>query len=259
MPSPFPGMNPFLEQADSWEEFHHDFITFARESLSGQVGPRYLVKIEVRLILHELSAEERRFIGRADVGVTKPPSQATPGSSVLTSCAPMQLQLPAVEITRHASVEIRDRRNRQVVTAIEVLSPSNKAPGSDRQDYMAKRRQLLSHMTNLVEIDLRRGGIRPSPPDLPPCDYYVLVSRHEQRPKVDFWPLGLRLPLPKIPIPLLNPDPDALLDLQAILHRAYDAAEYGKYIYNETPEPPLSSDDESWARAIVPVSNGRNG
>jgi hypothetical protein len=101
--------------------------------------------------------------------------------------------------------------------------------------------------------------MRPSPPDLPPCDYYVLVSRHEQRPEVDFWPLGLRLPLPKIPIPLLNPDPDATLDLQAILHRAYDAAEYGKYIYNETPEPPLSSDDETWARAVVPFSNGRNG
>jgi hypothetical protein len=65
-------MNPYLEQSDSWEDFHQDFMTRARESLSSQVGPNYMVKLEVRLYLHELSAEERRYFGRADVGVTGP-------------------------------------------------------------------------------------------------------------------------------------------------------------------------------------------
>jgi len=249
-------MNPYLEQSDTWEDFHHNFMTRAQEMLSAQVGPNYLVKIEVRLLLHELSAEERRFIGRADVGVTAPPKQVASATAGAAAAAPMQLQLPAVEIERQAFLEIRDRRNRRVVAVIELLNPSNKAPGSDRDDYLAKRRQVLAGMTHLVEVDLRRGGTRPSPPELPPADYYVLVSRYEQRPNLDFWPLLLPQRLPVIPIPLIAPDPDVVLDLQAVLNHTYDAAEYAKYIYGETPEPALSVEQEAWARQFVPI--GRN-
>jgi hypothetical protein len=251
-------MNPYLEQSDTWEDFHHNFITRAQETLSGQVGPNYLVKIEVRLILHELSAEERRFIGRADVGVTAPPGTVSSVPAGTPTAAPVQLQLPAVEIERQSFIEIRDRRNRRVVTVIELLSPSNKTSGSDRDDYLAKRRQVLARMSHLVEIDLRRGGIRPSPPELPPCDYYVLVSRYEDRPTIGFWPLGLRQRLPVVRIPLIAPDPDAVLDLQVVLDRTYDGADYGKYIYSEMPEPPLSPEDEKWARQFVPPSRGVN-
>jgi hypothetical protein len=115
---------------------------------------------------------------------------------------------------------------------------------------------VLAGMTHLVEIDLRRGGKRPTPPDLPPCDYYVLVSRYQDRPKLDFWPIAMRQQLPVVPVPLLAPDPDVSLDLQAVLHRTYDAADYGKYIYSETPEPPLSAEDEGWVRQFVPLSGG---
>jgi hypothetical protein len=243
-------MNPFLEQSDTWVDFHHSFLIHAREALTGQVGPNYLIKIEVRLLLHERSAEERRFIGRADVGVAT--SHASAAAGVQGSFAsPMTLQLPAVEVERHSSIEIRDRRNRRVITVIELLSPSNKAPGSDRDDYLAKRRQVLAGMTHLVELDLRRGGGRPTPPQLPTCDYYALVSRYEQRPTVAFWPIGLRERLPVLPIPLLAPDPDIKLDLQKVLDTTYDAADYGKYVYGETPEPPLAVDDEKWARTFV--------
>ena len=251
MPSPFPGMNPYLEQSDSWEDFHTNFLTRAQEILSGQVGDKYLVKIEVRLILHEVSADERRFLGRADVGVStrgEPPGPV--GATAVV--APVVLQLPAVEVERHASLEIRDRRNRRVVTVIELLSPSNKSPGEDRDDYLAKRRQILAGHTHLVEIDLRRGGTRPSPPDLPQCDYYALVSRYVDRPRVGFWPIGMRDLLPVLPIPLDDPDPPVSLDLKAVLDRAYDAADYAKYIYQETPEPPLSAEDDTWARARIP-------
>ncbi len=176
MPSPFPGMNPYLEQSDTWEDFHQSFLTHARDTLSGQVGPNYLVKIEVRLLLHERSAEERRFLGRADTGVMASPTAGPSGTAV---AAPVQLQLPAVKVERHSSLEIRDRRNRRVITVMELLRPSSKAPGPDRQDYLAKRRQVLAGHTHLVEIDLRRGGTRPNLPELPPCDYYVLVSRYD--------------------------------------------------------------------------------
>jgi hypothetical protein len=250
MPSPFIGMNPYLEQSDAWVDFHDNFIVRIQDTLNDRVGPNYLVKLEVRLILHERSAEERRFFGIADVGVSDPLNRSAPRDGA-TIAAPLQLELPAVEVEKHRSLEIRDRHNRRLVTVIELLSPSNKTAGEDRDDYMVKRRQILSAPTHLVEIDLRRGGTRPSPPELPTCDYYVLVSRHEDRPRVGVWPFGLRDPMPTIPIPLTAPDPPIMLDLKAVLDRAYDAGGYRKYIYEETPEPPLAESDVEWARGFA--------
>ena len=216
MPSPFPGMNPYLEQNDTWEDFHQRFITHAADTLSSLVGTNYLVKIEVRLYLHELSAEQRRYFGRADVAVTGQPTPA-PSDGTTTIVAPMELVMPNVDVERHSSLEIRDRRNRRVVTVIELLSPTNKAPGPDRDEYLRKRNVLLIERIHLVEIDLRRGGERPRPPTLPACDYYVLVSRYEDRPRLGMWPLSLHDRLPIIPIPLTAPDADVRLDLQAVL------------------------------------------
>ena len=225
MPSPFPGMNPFLEQDDTWEDFHGNFIVCAQEAINRQLGPNYVAKIKVRSILHELSTEERRFIGRGS---------------------------PVVDVEGQRFLEIRDLRNRKVVTIVELLSPSNKTPGLHQDNYLATRRHVLVGSTHLVEIDLRRGGTRPSPPEWPACDYGVLVCRYEKRPPIDFWPLFLRQRLPVIPIPLIAPDADVSLDLQAVLDRAYDAAQYGKYIYSEVPEPPLSPNDADWAKQFVP-------
>jgi hypothetical protein len=245
-------MNPFLEQNDSWEDFHTEFIAHARDTLSAEVGPNYIVKVEVRLILHELSADERRFFGRADVGMAGPPPAdvGTPSASVVV--AAYQTPLPAIDPVRISSIEIIDRRNRRVVTVMELLSPANKTSGPDRDEYLRKRTLILEQRTHLVQIDLRRGGERPHYPPLPRCDYYVLVSRWQDRPMVGVWPLNLRDPLPVIPIPLMPPDADVTLDLQALLHRVYDAAGYAKYIYGETPEPPLSAEDFAWARQQIP-------
>ena len=251
MPSPFPGMNPYLEQDDAWEDFHHNFIVRAQEVLASQVGANYLVKVEVRLYLHELAVEERRYFGQADVGVSGPAENQP--SATATSTAPLQLCLPNQYTERSSWIEIRDRRRRRVVTVLELLSPTNKTAGPDRDEYVRKRDRILMSSTHLVEIDLRRGGQRPTPPVLPPCDYYALVSRAQDRPELGMWPIGLRDPLPVIPVPLTPPDPDVLLDLQALLHRVYDAAGYAKYIYAETPQPPLSPDDAAWAQQFVPA------
>jgi hypothetical protein len=251
MPSPFPGMNPFLEQADAWTDFHDNYIVRIQESLSERVGPNYLVKLEVRLILHERSPEERRFFGIANVGVGGS-SNRLATMDAATIAAPLQLELPAVEMEKHRSIEIRDRRDRRLVTVIELLSPSNKTAGSDRDDYMVKRLQILSSPTHLVEIDLLRGGTRPSPPELQQCDYYALVSRYEDRPRIGVWPFRLREPIPPIPIPLTAPDPPVWLDLKAVLDRTYDAVGYGKYIYQENPDPSLGENEIKWAREFFP-------
>lgn len=251
MPSPFPGMNPYLEQNDTWEDFHHEFLTRARAQLEAQVGPAYFVKVEVRLYIHELSDDERRYFGRADSAVTTNMDRDR-GAAVAEIESPVTLTMPLVELARDSWLEVRDRRDRRVITAIELLSPGNKDRTEHREAYLAKRNEILASQTHLVEIDLLRGGERPSIPMLPPCDYYALVSRCEHRPSMRFWPIGLRKRLPVIAVPLAGPDPNALLDLQLALDQAYDAARYDKYIYTEQPRPPLSDADRAWARQFVP-------
>jgi hypothetical protein len=105
---------------------------------------------------------------------------------------------------------------------------------------------------HLVEIDLLRGYPRLPLDDPPECDYYALVSRAEQRPEFELWSLRLRDPLPVIPVSLRLTDPDARLDLQAILQRIYDAAGYEDYIYATDPQPPLTVEDAAWARQLAP-------
>jgi hypothetical protein len=250
MPSPFPGMNPYLEQDDVWEDFHASLIPTLRELLERGIPADYIVKIETRLYIHELGDEERHFLGRADVAVaTQTAQRATTAARALK--APLYLRLPDVDIHREHFLEIRDRRDRRLVTVIEVLSPTNKTPGPDRDQYLAKRREILGSRTHLVEIDLRRGGVRPSLQGLPDCDYYVLVSRYLDRPDVAVWPQSLRDPLPTIPVPLSEPSELVSLDLQQALHQAYDAANYGKYIYADRPQPPLRPSDAAWAEQIA--------
>ena len=132
MPSPFPGMNPYLEQSYDWEEFHLNFIARMQQVLHSRVGPKYIVKAEMRLILHERSAAERGFIGRTNVGISREKeSGPTSASDVLD--APMRLRLPAFEEEKQRYLEIRDAKNRRIVTIIELLSPSNKKLGRSRR------------------------------------------------------------------------------------------------------------------------------
>jgi len=252
MPSPFPGMNPYLEQEEVWHDFHQSFVPALREVLAEQVRPRYLVKLEEQLFIHELPADERRFLGRADVSLTAVEKAGGEIGLAEPAAAPSYGRLvEAVDIERSAYIEIRQRQGLELVTVIEVLSPSNKQAGGDRDQYLAKRRQLLSSATHLVEIDLLRGGARMPLDGLPDCDYCVTVSRAEERPRVGIWPIGLPERLPNIPIPLKAPDADVTVDLQSLLQRVYDAAGYADYIYNGKPKPSLTGEAATWAQQFI--------
>lgn len=253
MPSPFPGMNPWLEQDDVWQDFHQSFIPVLREMLADLVRPKYFVKIDEHLYLHELPEGERALLGRGDVTVASPAGAEEETAETASLAAPAYGRLPSVtDVERQSYLEIRDRKSRDLITVIEVLSPTNKRTGSDREQFVAKRRQLMQSPVHYVEFDLLRGGRRMPVDDLPECDYYALVSLAQERPRVGIWPIRLRDPLPSVPIPLRDPDPPVWIDLQEALHRVYDAAGYEDYVYNSRPQPPLTADDDEWARAIVP-------
>ena len=250
MPSPFPGMNPWLEQPDVWHDFHQRFVTRIGDELSRRVRPGYHTKIDDNVYVHELPEEQRYLLGRPDVAIVEGRlSGVAVASRPATRTIPPAIGklLPTKDRLTESFIEIRDSTYRDLITVIEVLSPTNKNNGPDREQYIAKRKILLGSSVHLVEIDLLRGGAQMPIEGLAQCDYAILVSRSYERPKVELWPLKLRQTLPLIPVPLKPEDPDAILDLQQLLHETFDAAGYADYIYQGKPRPPLHPEDESWA------------
>jgi hypothetical protein len=246
-------MNPYIEQDAFWRDFLLEFLPAIRGRLVGQVRPNYIVMLDEHIYVQEHPRVARRLVGRAEVSLEalpQPGDEEAVGFGILEP--PVQVRIPVQEVRRVPFLEIRNRVGRELITVVELLSPANKRGGADREQYVAKREQLLKSAAHFVEIDLLRGG-RPMPLERRPrCDYSVLVSRSEARPLVGFWPIRLRRRLPIIPIPLRSGDPDAHLDLQEILHQVYDATGYEDFIYAGRPDPPLSSRDAAWARTFVP-------
>lgn len=251
MPSPFPGMNPFLEQEDAWQDFHQRFMPTIGELLSPQVSPTLVVKLEAHIYIHELEADERRLIGRADVAVARQRDEGGATAVAKRMVAPSAVTVPVVDVERQAYLEVRDRQSRELIAVIELLSRANKKPGADREQYIRKRAEVLHSPAHFVEIDLLRGWGRMPMTPLPDCDYAVLVSRAEERPLAELWPLRLRETLPTIPVPLRSDMPDAKVDLQAALARVYDAAYYADYIYAGAPNPPLAAGDAVWVEQVM--------
>ena len=214
MPSPFPGMDPFIEMQE-WPDFHTTYMTVIRELLTPQVRPRYVVRVERREYLE---------------------------------------QLPEAEEHREYFLVLRDRETLRIVTLIELLSPSNKRAGSDgREQYLDKREEVVQSQTNLVELDLLRGGQRlPMQTKLPEGDYYALVRRGWHRRRVSVYAWTLRQKMPPIPIPLQKDEPEPTLDLQAALDQSYDRAAYQDSLdYSQALQPPARPEEADWIKELL--------
>jgi hypothetical protein len=184
-----------------------------------------------------------------DVGVANGGQAAPEGASSGTlSAAPLRLATVVPRRMPQYAVEIRDTAERQLVTAIELLSPTNKR-GDGRRQYLKKREHLLLSAVHLLEIDLLRQGRRvPMREPLPEASYFVLLNRVNRRLVSEVWPIRLDQPLPTVPVPLLDDDPDVPLDLQAALTNVYDFGSYERAVdYTRPPEVALSPAEEAWA------------
>ncbi|HID61191.1 MAG TPA: DUF4058 family protein, partial [Anaerolineae bacterium] len=172
-----------------------------------------------------------------------------------------EVALPSLEVVnaiaerfKQVTIQVRTVDGGQLVTVIELLSPANKRPGTIGQTaYLRKRVNYLLSTVHLLEIDLLRRGERiPVLEPLPDAPYFVFLSRGERRPVCEVWPIYLQDPLPTVPVPLLKPDADVPLDLQAALTKVYEQAGYDLRIdYTTEPVPPLSAEDAAWADALV--------
>ncbi len=252
MPSPFPGMDPYLESADVWEDFHQTYIARLRAQLNRVLPPGYVARLELAIFVHEADATPTRT-GKADVAVVNAAPVATPtsgGTAVLSP--PVMCRLPAVVTERHGYIEIVDVQTANVVMVIELLSPSNKRSGRDREQYLAKRETILSSETHLVEIDLLRGHPRLPLIGLPTCDYCVAISRADLRPDVTVWPMSLRDRLPTLPFPL-TASATVDVDLQAALDESYREAQFERYLHRDKVWPPLRKDDAAWVEGLLRV------
>lgn len=252
MPSPFPGMNPYFEQPGVWRGFHNLFVGKLTEAITARTLPRYIVRTEESVYI-ERGDDTREMVRVSDIAVKRgdfPAPDGTGGTATITAPVTGSVRMRAVRL-RHLWLTVRDSRSREVVTVIEVLSPSNKR-GEDRSQYLRKRRRLLRSAAHLVEIDLLRGGPRMPVVGVPASDYRIMVSRQPQRPDVQVWPIGLRELLPALLIPLRTGEPEPLIELKPLIDAVYDGGGYRYQLYDAPPDPPLSPADAEWARQFLP-------
>lgn len=259
MPSPFPGMDPYLENPRIWSDVHQNLAGEIQARLLPLLRPKYVARLIPRQVLDRPDEEELRVMF-PDVAVQRIPSVpdvplAGAGTAVAIAPAPMKaVNLMRVPF-RQVTVEIRSVESGLLVAAIEILSPVNKRADSEGRDaYLRKRDTLLGASVHLLEIDLLRRGERlPVEPPIPEsADYAVVLSRADARLNAEVWPIALADPLPVVPVPLLPPDPDAPLDLQAAMDAIYERAGYDLDVdYSTAPWPPLRPEQSAWAERVL--------
>lgn len=278
MPSPFPGMDPFLQSQSDWSSFHTAFIVdIQRELLSvlpDDFDARTNAHVSIVYPEKRKSGQSRTAFREPDVAVfataRNAPLSSLGGVAVLerglntasVNSIPQTVVEPEIVIAqpvRQYFVEIIDLRGaEQVIAVIELLSPTNKDGRSGSEQYRRKQNQLLSSNVHLLEIDLVRGG-----------DYVLVVPREEVLAfgeyeylatlsvadfpeEYRFWRIGLRDPLPAFRLPLTQDVEPVILDLQAAFNRCYDASHLGRRIdYAKEPVPPVRTEDGAWMDSLL--------
>lgn len=265
MNSPFPGMDPFLEDPAVWEEFHHVFITECMYHLGERLPAGYVAKIQERTQAISVADEAaKEYV--PDVAVARSrraaPGPETTGAGGGAAVAVRTATIPLAESTevREGFVEIRRLVDHELVTCVEVLSPWNKF-GEGIGIYREKRRTLVARGVHVVELDLLLRGTRTELADpLPPGHYFALVFRSDRRPDVDVfaWQLGDRLPT--IPVPLRPPDEDVPLALAAVFTTVYERARYDRKVrYTGDVPKGVPADDAEWVQGLLRARRGREG
>ncbi|MGG6240108.1 DUF4058 family protein [Nodosilinea sp. AN01ver1] len=257
MPSPFPGMDPYLEQATFWSSFHSRLIVALADALAPQLRPRYYVEVETRTYTDTPDGGEV-LVGIPDAVVLSRQAMLSPvaqsSGTLAVQPMPQVVTLPIPTEVKERYLEIREVGSNAVITVIEVLSPKNKRPGKGGTVYQEKRQTILGSASHLVEIDLLRGDSPlPMEGQVNLAHYRILVSRAETRPQAELYAVTVREALPCFPLPLQAVDGSVLVDLSAIVKGVYDRASYDLRIdYSQSPPPPpFSEEDRGWMQTLL--------
>ncbi len=255
MPSPFPGVDPFIEAQHFWPDFHQRFMTYWCDQLLELLPDHYDARLEERVHQLELSDGNDNGARYPDLAVSEAKASRRPlraHGGVALLLEPIPIALPEYEEIREGYIQVTHRPDRTLVAILELLSPTNKT-GRGFDHCVNNRMELLFQEVHLVEIDLLIGGRRlPMRKRLPPADHYAIISRRERRSQADVFAWNLRDPIPRLPIPLRAPDPDVIVDLGTVFAQAYDRGRYGRALdYAQRLELPLRSADQRWATKIA--------
>lgn len=266
MPTPFPGMDPYLEKPGRWPNIHARLIVALADDITAKVRPRYYVSVEEHAYLLRLEEMERLLrpdisVVRENAPVYEAAAEATLASpvdkaaraSTQAVAKPVTITLPVVEEVHERFLEVRQVEDGRLVTVIEILSPTNKQSGKGRALYAHKRQAVLESQAHLVEIDLLRAG---EPPEFIHAQqlahYYILLSQEAQRPSATLIPWHIRHPIPTFRLPLLPGDDEPEVDLGQILHALYARAGFDLRIdYKQEPDPPFSGEDKIWVDTLL--------
>ncbi|MEL7070214.1 MAG: DUF4058 family protein [Cyanobacteria bacterium J06581_3] len=252
MSSPFPGMDPYLERPATWSSFHSKFAVMLANAIEANLASQYYVEVETRTYQDDGSDGVMIGIPNAIITTDDSPQSDLNQSGIATQIRPQQVTIPMPVTVKERYLEIRDVDNKKVITAIEILSPKNKAAGTGRISYEKKRQNILNSSAHLVEIDLLRAGKQMSIVGRKnDSAYCILVSRSSQRPRAELYGIELWQKLPDLPIPLQTEDEAVTVSLQAVLDALYQKGRYASRIdYSKAPPPPkLSEEEQQWLTA----------
>lgn len=221
MGSPFPGMDPFLEDVHLWPAFQHQLVASLYQILLPGLIDRYRARVSQRGYVLE------------------------------------QPLFTSVIREEHVEevIEIRQRTDGRLITLIDIASPTNKTTQRGRAAYWEQRKDARSHGANVVEIDLVLQGkplLDLSRDGLPECDYATTITRNTQPERYEIYTTTLRKRLPRFKIPLAADDRDTVLDLQLTFNRAFEQGNFASRIdYKKDPAVPLTDDDRRWLHELL--------
>lgn len=260
MPSPFPGMDPYLEA--HWGDVHTRLTLYACDQIQSQLARDLRARVEEYLSVTTEEPIERRYV--PDVRIIERPefhSSASSGGVAVADVAevaePLIFEVISEPRTLRSIRIVDTGSGNRVVTAIEFLSPANKLGRAGRKQYREKRRDLLDGGANCVEIDLTRRGrsVLAAPENLfhPSIRtaYRICVVRPDHRDRFEVYPIPLQSPLPTFRIPLRRTDKEVLLNLQDLVNRAWQLGSYDDIDYRIDPYPPLRGEEAAWADALL--------
>ncbi len=259
MKSPFPGMDPYIEGC-CWGDFHSVFIQCWREAVADQLPDGF--DAEITEYVSVVTPEERSRRISPDVLVIQTnesdASRASAGSARaeggVAVLEPVEVALEYLERLRWPFIEIKRLADEKVIAVLELLSPSNKS-GEDRIEYLRKRESIFRSDAHLVELDLLLGGKRlPMHEDLPPGDFYAVVSRSDRRPICDVYAWALPRELPVVPVPLIEPHADLRINLSSVFGVAFERGRYHRRLkYKSPPSALVRPEIADWVRKVAAV------
>ncbi len=260
MPSPFPGMDPYLESPRFWRGIHYSLMHLFMTELNAHLPPQFVATLEERMYL---SLPDGVYPDVALIYQTKPRPvlEGRGGAVAVAPDTATAFQFMDEEVYE-PYIEVRTAdRNEKVVAVVELISPKNKSRESNWRDaYLRKRDGFFRSPTHFLEIDLLRSGAHTLAVPRENMDgrfgddwrYAACLRRWDADRTIEAWAVSMRERLPRVSVPLTADFPDAVIDLQAALTTMYANSGFDRRVdYTKPPIPTLTPDEATWADALL--------